>query len=127
MRSRDHDGAIIKIHWLVHTSPWWQPESTRGCVPLMWRVALCRGVVALSHGWVGNPPTNKNKNLFSLLMLGYLCVMNICEHAGKVTVWPCRSCLFCASWHVCNLAPEWQEVNLSAKLPSIEMSGKKYT
>ena len=46
----DHIG-VIEIHWLVYTFPWRQPESTRGRIPLMWPVALCSGLAALSCGW----------------------------------------------------------------------------
>ena len=47
MRLGDHDG----IHWLVYIFPWWQPESTRGHVPLMWCAALRSGLAALM--WLG--------------------------------------------------------------------------
>ena len=75
MRSGDHNGAI-KIHRLVYTFPWRQPESTRGRVPLMWPAALCSGLAALSCGWVElrrNLPTLKKKRFCSSLWLAIAC------------------------------------------------------
>ena len=40
MRLGHHVGTI-EIHWLVYSSHCEQPESTRGCIPLIWCIAFC--------------------------------------------------------------------------------------
>ena len=57
----DHDGGI-KIYWFFDMFSWWQLESTRGRVLLLWCMALCNGLA--THAWAEletSPPTLKKK------------------------------------------------------------------
>ena len=84
-----HNG-VIEIHWLVYTFPWWQLESARRRVPLLWPAALCSGLAALScagrtlkKSSNTSPPQKKNsthaKRFSSSLnvTVGYLSVQNL--------------------------------------------------
>ena len=61
---------LMNNWWSGDTFPWWQLESTKRCVPLMWPAVLCSGLAALScdwPAWASQKRDSGKKNAFKVL------------------------------------------------------------